>query len=369
MTISSNLARQIDIALADVGSSTAVKNILNAVSALSGSESAFIDGVTAGTAAASKAVVLDASKDVGDLRNLDVVNLDAGASGTAGSVDVFPATASKGKLAITKADNTNNDTTTVSVALHGQATTVTVGDVGLATSYVVQSTAQITAAEADVLDGATAGTQVASKAVVADANVNIGVVKATELHIGATGSEVQVTATAAELNQLDGNILADMATVAGVGITGTADNFASSVEKVGTLFKTTIVVDLGGLNSGGTANDIIGADGAGVAHLGQITAARNGTIFAGLLTCLETPATGDDDIDLYSAVENTGVEDTLVTDLTETQLCNSGDLTSASRIPLTAFPAANEYLYLAGGVGDSDATYSAGILVIELWGR
>ena len=58
----------------------------------------------------------------------------------------------------------------------------------------------ISVTELDYLDGATAGTQVASKAVVADANVNIGVVKATALHIGASGSEVQVNATPAEIN-------------------------------------------------------------------------------------------------------------------------------------------------------------------------
>ena len=240
---------------------------------------------------------------------------------------------------------------------------------GPSAGFPVQSTAALTLAEADVLDGATAGTQVASKAVVADANVNTGVSKVTELHIGATGAETQVTSTAAELNQLDGNILNDMAVTAGVGISGTADNFASKVEKVGSLFKTTIVIDIDGLNSSATIGDIIGADGAGAAHLGQITAARNGTIFAGRLTCLETPATGDDDIDLYSASEATGVEDTAIGDLTETQLCNSGDLTNASIIPLTAFPAADEYLYLVGHTADGAGTYTAGILVIELWGK
>lgn len=51
---------------------------------------------------------------------------------------------------------------------------------------------------------ATAGTQEASKIVQADANVNTGVSKITELHIGPSGSETQVTATAAELNKLDG---------------------------------------------------------------------------------------------------------------------------------------------------------------------
>lgn len=166
----------------------------------------------------------------------------------------------------------------------------------------------------------------------------------------------------------EGVVLDDLATTAGVGITGAADNFASSVEKVGSLFKTTIVIDIDGLNCGGTAGDIIGADGAGVAHLGQITALRNGTIFAGTLRCIEAPTGGDPDIDLWSAVEATGVEDTAIAALDETQLCNSGDLAAGSQIPLTAYPAADEYLYLACGTA-TDATYTAGIVVIELWGK
>lgn len=61
-----------------------------------------------------------------------------------------------------------------------------------------------TAAELNYLDKAAAvGVQEASKAVIADANVNTGISKVTELHIGATGAEVQVTATPAELNNLD----------------------------------------------------------------------------------------------------------------------------------------------------------------------
>jgi len=155
---------------------------------------------------------------------------------------------------------------------------------------------------------------------------------------------------------------------AGVGITGTATSFVTNVSQHGSLIKTEILIDLAGLNSGGTADDIIGADGAGVAHLGQITAAVNGTIISGRLTCLETPATGDDDINVYSATESTGVEDTAIGDLTETALCNSGDLTAGSVVALTA-PAANQYLYLTGGTGDSDATYSAGILLLEFWGK
>ena len=62
------------------------------------------------------------------------------------------------------------------------------------------------AAELNFLDDATAGTQVASKAVIADTNINTGVSKVTALHIGVSGSEVAVTATAAELNLNDDQV-------------------------------------------------------------------------------------------------------------------------------------------------------------------
>lgn len=159
----------------------------------------------------------------------------------------------------------------------------------------------------------------------------------------------------------------NVANTAGVGITGTATSWVTSVEKSGSMIKTTLLVDLTGLNSGASADEVIGADGAGVAHLGQITAAVNGTIISGRMTCLETPATGDDDIDVYSASEATGVEDTDIGLLTETQLCNSGDLTAGTVVALTP-PAADQYLYLVGGTG-GDATYSAGILLLEFWGK
>lgn len=157
------------------------------------------------------------------------------------------------------------------------------------------------------------------------------------------------------------------ANTAGVGITGTATSFVTSVTKEGSLIKTTIVVDLEELYAGGTAGDIIGANGAGVAHLGQITAAVNGTIIHGRMTCLEATAGGDNDIDVYSADEATGVEDTAIGDLIETQLVNSGALSAGTVVLLTP-PAANQYLYLVGQVG-SNAKYTAGKLLIEFWGK
>lgn len=98
---------------------------------ISEAEIGVINAVTAGTVAASKAVVVDANKDAGDFRNLDCVNLDAGASGTAGSLDVFPSTASKGKLTIAAADSTGDTTTTVTNAAMAAARTITIPEPGV----------------------------------------------------------------------------------------------------------------------------------------------------------------------------------------------------------------------------------------------
>lgn len=60
--------------------------------------------------------------------------------------------------------------------------------------------------EINVLDGVTGGTATASKAVVLDANSAVDAVKTAAFHIGASGSETEITATALEINSaLDGN--------------------------------------------------------------------------------------------------------------------------------------------------------------------
>ena len=171
--------------------------------------------------------------------------------------------------------------------------------------------------------------------------------------------------SSAGFTSLDANTLA---TEAGTGITGgTGTVYRSSVIREGGVIKTTILIDLTGLRS--TANgDIIGVDGtSNVCHIGQITAARNGTILAGRMTCFETPAGGDPDINVHSATEGTGVEDGAISSLTETLLVNSGDLSTGTVVTFTAVPAADEFLYLTLGA-TTDADYTAGKLLIELFG-
>jgi len=163
---------------------------------------------------------------------------------------------------------------------------------------------------------------------------------------------------------LTGNTIA---TTAGTGITtGTGTVYEAGVIKIGEVFHTTILIDLTGLASSGSG-DIIGKDSTANSHIGQITAAVNGTVLGGKLTCLEAPAGGDPDINLWYADEATGTEDAAVTGLTnQVQVCDSGDLALNSVVSLTTV-AANKYLYMATGAA-TNADYTAGKILIEFWG-
>ncbi len=74
------------------------------------------------------------------ITTLTTTNVDAGASGTAGSLDIFPATAAKGKLTISATDSTGNTTTSITNAAMGQATALTIPDPGSATASFVLAT-------------------------------------------------------------------------------------------------------------------------------------------------------------------------------------------------------------------------------------
>ena len=142
-----------------------------------------------------------------------------------------------------------------------------------------------------------------------------------------------------------------------------------SVVLIGNIYETTIALDLTGLSSSAAA-DIIGKEATANCHYGQVTAAVNGTILSGYLQCLETPTTGEPDIDLYSATVSTGTEDVAISGLTETALLNTGADWTLTKDPmaLTTVPPADGYLYLVGSGGGTDATYTAGKFLISLWG-
>ena len=160
----------------------------------------------------------------------------------------------------------------------------------------------------------------------------------------------------------------------GSGISSGAAVYKANVTYAGDMIRTEILIDVTGLSPGGAAADIIGDNDAANCHIGQITAALNGTIIAGEMRCFETPTSGgtvEPDIDLYSATEATGTENGAIGDLTETALLNTGADWTLTKAPmaLTALPAADDYLYLVSSGGGDTGAYTAGIFLITLWGH
>lgn len=161
---------------------------------------------------------------------------------------------------------------------------------------------------------------------------------------------------------------------AGTGVTGgTGTVFHSWRENTGNIVKTSIFIDLTGLDTSATAGDIIG-QGTDAAHLGQIKAARNGTIFFGKVTCFELTDTDfGSTIDLYSADEATGAFDAGIATLEETQLLDAAafaadDGSADNSVQyLSAYPAADQYLYLVSQDTTAD-TATSGKFLIELYG-
>ena len=147
--------------------------------------------------------------------------------------------------------------------------------------------------------------------------------------------------------------------------------YVSWQEIFGDVIKTSIYVDLDGHMPGGAAGDIIGANDAANCHLGQYTTAKCGTLFAAKMICVETPAGGEPDVDVYSATEATGTENAAVSGLTETALLEAAADWTSTLAPkhFTALPAADEYLYLVASGGGDTTEYSAGKFIIELWGK
>ena len=155
----------------------------------------------------------------------------------------------------------------------------------------------------------------------------------------------------------------------GAGFAGTGTVYKSGIEKLGDLIKTTIFINLTGAKSSTVDLDIIGN--SGVSHIGQITAAKNGTLIHGRITCIAAPVGGVTTIDVYSATEGTGEFDGIVTDLTETvMLTRASAWTAAIQTPVSfaGLPAANSFMYLTCGAAGTPGTYSAGQFMIELWG-
>ncbi len=213
-----------------------------------------------------------------------------------------------------------------------------------------------TAAELNALDGYTGST--------------------TELNLiaGYTGSAASLNAldaysgTTADLSKMSGIKLQTM--TPGTGISAVTNAICvSGVSEIGGLTRTEILVDLTDLVCPDTIDDIIGGTGgAANSHIGQITTALNGVVHAATLYGHELPAGGDPDIEIWTAGDGTLAQGVLITDESdEVQLVVPGDMSATSVDNFSAWPAADQYLYMVAGTVTA-AAYTAGRFVLVLWG-
>ncbi len=129
---------------------------------------------------------------------------------------------------------------------------------------------------------------------------------------------------------------------------------------------TQIIFDITGLQSVATANDVIGLA-SGAAYIGRNVVDNNGIIFKTQFACLETPATGDNDVNV---VTNASASLILSGAAGTTYISNSGDLLVGQSVEnLNLAMTAGHYYYLTSGQADTAGTYSTGMYVLTLWGH
>lgn len=192
-----------------------------------------------------------------------------------------------------------------------------------------------------------------------------------------TGSHLAgpLTVTGGVVADVTGDVTGDVnATVAsaehGAGAIGTSSFGAPETSRRsenGTII-TEIKIDLTGLASSGTENDVIGLAAGGAAYVGRNVVANNGQVYKVEMSCLELPAGGDADIILVQGSAADEEYDDTVAD-TAAVCDGTGDWVLGETVVNIA-PAltANYYLYLTQGATDG-AAYTAGQFIIRLYGH
>jgi len=155
----------------------------------------------------------------------------------------------------------------------------------------------------------------------------------------------------------------------GIGLIGTSSFGAPRTYRytVNGEMITDIKIDLTGLASKNTADDVIGLAAGGVAYLCHYLTATHGVVYKIELICLETPTGGDNDINvvanssallLYDSAGGTAYG------------VNGGDAVAGQVVEdLVQGLTPSHYLYLTAGTGDTAATYTAGQFIIRLHGH
>ena len=175
------------------------------------------------------------------------------------------------------------------------------------------------------------------------------------------------TTAAIETLTVDTIVVPTVAAEHGAGVIGTALDPVTKRYQIGGTIITEFYIDLTGLASIDDADDIIGLAAGGDAYIGRHVAATSGYPFKVEMICIESPATGDDDINLVSG---TASDDAYNDPVTAAGVVINGGAWSGSSRVIADDPdiTTNDYLYLTCGAGDTGGTYTAGQFLIRIHG-
>lgn len=236
-----------------------------------------------------------------------------------------------------------------------------------ATQWYVEDFAAVTSTttELNYVDITTLGTLAASKAWTSDASLDTIMPSGGLLTVQ---SGAAVTFNSGSTLTIDGTTATSVeAAEHGAGAIGTGATPATYRWVDKGVIVTQTKIDLQGLASVATANDVIGLSAGGVAYIGRNVVATNGVIFKVEFSCLETPTGGDNDVNV---VANSSAVLAYDSAGGTTYLSNSGDLLAGQTIE-NLVPALTEgdYFYLTAGTGDTAAAYTAGQYVLTTYGH
>jgi hypothetical protein len=160
----------------------------------------------------------------------------------------------------------------------------------------------------------------------------------------------------------------DVAAEHGAGAIGTGIAPVTSRRTEGGVIITQFKIDLEGLASVATDNDVIGLSAGGVAYIGQYLVAQNGILFKAEMSCIEVPAGGNLDINwAYAASAVLEYDDAGG----GTDVITSGGDWAAGTTKQNLVPAltANDVFYLTAGSAGAAAAYTAGQFILTTYGH
>jgi hypothetical protein len=346
-----------------------------------------LDDLTAGTATASKALVVDSSRSIVNLGSV-------GCSSLSSSGSIYPENADGASLGTSGNEWSDIYLADSSVIYLGSDQEVTISHV-TDTGIIMETTSNSTNSIKELLNlthttsgtpSVGIGTDIAFTVETSSNNNEKGMILETITTDVTEASEnfdfvvklMEDGSSAAERMKLtsDGHLsVGDHNTGANAGSNWPGPTIPKYIGQIQGEYVMTLHVDLQGAESKEPEYDVIGSGSSSSVYISKCSTSYVGFVYKAEMMCIEAPTGGDADIDLNTNTSDLAT-DTDVRQGTSVELINAGGswavgMRKISTAGLTMTDGLHDhYLYLSSGNGTAGTagTYTAGKFVIKLYG-